>query len=112
MTPLVELRDVTKVFSGGVLGRERHVALERFSFSIDPDRPRVTAVVGESGSGKTTLARLLLGLVQPTEGEVLFKGQNLHRLSSAAGATFAIMCRRSSRTLTRCTIRSTGLTMC
>ncbi len=88
MIPLIELRDVTKTFSGGVLGRDRHVALERFSFTIDPDRPRVTAVVGESGSGKTTLARLLLGLIQPTEGEVLFKGHTLHGLSSAGRRDF------------------------
>ena len=88
MTALIELRDVTKVFSGGVLGREHKVALERFSFAIDPDKPRVTAVVGESGSGKTTLARLLLGLVRPTEGEVLFKGRDLHALSSAERRDF------------------------
>ena len=68
MTPLVELRDVTKSFAGGALGRERKVALDRFSFAIDPDRPSITAVVGESGSGKTTLARLLLGLIAPTRG--------------------------------------------
>ena len=83
MTALVELRDVTKAFTGGVLGRDRKIALEHFSFTIDPDRPRITAVVGESGSGKTTLARLLLGLIQPTEGEVLFKGRDLHALSAA-----------------------------
>ncbi len=83
MTALVELRDVTKAFTGGVLGRERKVALERLSFAIDPDQPRVTAVVGESGSGKTTLARLLLGLIRPTSGEVLFKGRDLHALSAA-----------------------------
>jgi peptide/nickel transport system ATP-binding protein len=88
MTALVELRGVTKVFSGGVLGREHKVALERFSFAIDPDKPRVTAVVGESGSGKTTLARLLLGLVRPTEGEVLFKGRDLHALSRAERRDF------------------------
>jgi len=88
MTPLIELRDVTKTFSGGTLGRERKVALERFSFAIDPDRPRVTAVVGESGSGKTTLARLLLGLLRPTEGEVRFDGRNLQRLSSAGRRDF------------------------
>jgi peptide/nickel transport system ATP-binding protein len=83
MTALVELRDVTKAFAGGVLGRDRKIALERFSFTIDSDRPRITAVVGESGSGKTTLARLLLGLIRPTEGEVLFKGHDLHALSAA-----------------------------
>ncbi len=88
MTALLELRDVTKVFSGGALGRGHQVALERFSFAIDPDRPRVTAVVGESGSGKTTLARLLLGLVPPTTGEVLFKGRDLHSLSSAGRRDF------------------------
>ena len=37
----------------------------------------ITAVVGESGSGKTTLARLLLGLIEPTEGEVLYQGPRL-----------------------------------
>jgi oligopeptide/dipeptide ABC transporter ATP-binding protein len=88
MTPLIELRDVTKTFSGGVLGREQKVALEQFSFAIDPDRPRVTAVVGESGSGKTTLARLLLGLLRPTEGEVLFRGHDLHRLPRAGRRDF------------------------
>jgi peptide/nickel transport system ATP-binding protein len=83
MTPLIELRNVTKTFAGGVFGRERRAALEHFSFMVDPDRPSVTAVVGESGSGKTTLARLLLGLIRPTEGEVLYKGRDLHRLSAA-----------------------------
>jgi oligopeptide/dipeptide ABC transporter ATP-binding protein len=82
MTALIELRDVTKSFGGGVLGRERLVALEPFSFAIDPDRPGITAVVGESGSGKTTLARLLLGLIEPTEGTVLYKGNDLRRLSA------------------------------
>jgi peptide/nickel transport system ATP-binding protein len=88
MTPLLELRDVSKSFTGGVMGRERKVALDRFSFAIDPDRPRITAVVGESGSGKTTLARLLLGLIQPNEGQVLFQGRNLRSLSSGGRRDF------------------------
>src|SRR5580698_7812164 len=88
MTPLIELRDVTKAFTGGVLGGERKVALEPFSFAIDPERPRIIAVVGESGSGKTTLARLLLGLIKPTEGTVLYKGHDLAALSSAERRDF------------------------
>lgn len=88
MSALVELRDVTKSFGGGVLGRERLVALERFSFTIDPARPGITAVVGESGSGKTTLARLLLGLVEPTDGAVLYKGNDLRQLSAAGRREF------------------------
>jgi ABC-type multidrug transport system ATPase subunit len=73
MTTLLEARHVTKAF-GGALGRERTVALEDFSLSIDSEAPSITAVVGESGSGKTTLARLLLGLVAPTKGSVLYNG--------------------------------------
>jgi oligopeptide/dipeptide ABC transporter ATP-binding protein len=83
MTALLEARNVTKVFKGGLFDKSRTVALEDFSFQIDADNPSVTSIVGESGSGKTTLARLLLGLVAPTEGEVLYNGKNVEHLSSA-----------------------------
>jgi oligopeptide/dipeptide ABC transporter ATP-binding protein len=82
MTALIELRDVTKTFTSGVLGRDRKVALERFSFTVDAEQPNITAVVGESGSGKTTLARLLLGLVQPTEGQMLYKSRPFETLNA------------------------------
>lgn len=88
MTPLLELRNVSKHFAGGMFGRERNVALERFSFAIDPVSPRITAVVGESGSGKTTLARLLLGLIEPSEGEVRYKGRALPSLSTTQRRDF------------------------
>ena len=73
MTPLIEVRRVTKVFGSTV-------ALDDFSFGIAASPPTVTAVVGESGSGKTTLARLLLGLIAPSTGQVLYKGNDLERL--------------------------------
>ncbi|MBI2861215.1 MAG: ATP-binding cassette domain-containing protein, partial [Chloroflexi bacterium] len=72
MTALLEARHVTKVFSRGMLHKHQTVALEDFSLAIHSEPPSITAVVGESGSGKTTLARLLLSLVAPTEGEVLY----------------------------------------
>ena len=88
MTPLLESRGVTKVFGEGLLHRDHTVALEDFSFAIDSAQPSITAIVGESGSGKTTLARLLLGLVAPTSGQVLYQGRDLHALSGTERRAF------------------------
>jgi oligopeptide/dipeptide ABC transporter ATP-binding protein len=82
MTTLLEARNVTKVFGGGLFDRTKTVALDDFSMAIDGDSPSITAIVGESGSGKTTLARLLLGVTSPTTGSILYKGRDLRKLSS------------------------------
>jgi peptide/nickel transport system ATP-binding protein len=83
MTPVLEARQVTKTFGGGLLDRRHTVALRHFSLALAEGRPSVTAVVGESGSGKTTLARLLLGLLTPTEGQVAYRGRDLTAMSRA-----------------------------
>ena len=88
MTALLEARNVTKVFGGGVFDRSSTAALESFSLAIDRDRPSIIAVVGESGSGKTTLARLLLGLTAPTDGQVFYEGQDLQQISRAGRRKF------------------------
>jgi oligopeptide/dipeptide ABC transporter ATP-binding protein len=77
MTALLEARHLTKVFGGGVFARRTTRALLDFSLHVDADPPSITAIVGESGSGKTTLARLLLGVIAPTSGEVLYQGKTL-----------------------------------
>ena len=81
MSALLEARNVTKVFGGGMFDKTRTVALDTFSLAIEQEPPSITAVVGESGSGKTTLARLLLGLVAPTTGEVRYRGKDLTSLA-------------------------------
>src|SRR6202022_1699903 len=82
MSALLEARAVTKVFGGGLRG-PRMIAVEDFSLAIASEPPSITALVGESGSGKTTLARLLLGLIDPSEGAVLYKGADIRKLSGA-----------------------------
>jgi peptide/nickel transport system ATP-binding protein len=61
---------LTKVFG---FGRTRTVAVDHVDF--DFHEGEVISLVGESGSGKTTLAKMLLGLINPTEGEVYFEGE-------------------------------------
>ena len=79
MIPLIEAVDVSKRFAAG-LGREGTLALAGLSLAIHAEKPSVIAVVGESGSGKTTLARLLLGLAEPSGGEIRYRGRDLKRL--------------------------------
>jgi peptide/nickel transport system ATP-binding protein len=82
VTALIETRHVTKVFGGGLFGRsEGLVAVDDLSLAIEESPPTITAIVGESGSGKTTFARLILGLAEPTRGEVLYRGSDLRRLN-------------------------------
>jgi peptide/nickel transport system ATP-binding protein len=87
MAPLIEAVEVSKQFAGG-LGRESTLALADLSLAIDTARPSFIAVVGESGSGKTTLARLLLGLVEPSGGQVRYQGEDLRRLGRDARRAF------------------------
>ena len=76
--PLLACRDVVRTFAvrRGLFGRKRSLlAVDGVTLSVD--RGQVLALVGESGSGKTTLARMLLGLVPPSAGTILFDGEPL-----------------------------------
>jgi len=79
---LLEVKNVTKIFRSGLLGAgaKSVKALENVSFTLPGDKPNITALVGESGSGKTTMLRLILGLITPSSGEILYKGNNIYSL--------------------------------
>jgi ABC-type oligopeptide transport system ATPase subunit len=82
--PLVDVRHLVKEFfsGGGLFGRGTVVrAVDDVSFSIEEGE--TLGLVGESGSGKTTTGRCLLRLVEPTSGELIFRGRNLRALSRA-----------------------------
>lgn len=88
MAALLEARNVTKVFGGGFFNRNTTTALENISLAIEGERPSVTVIAGESGSGKTTLARLFLGIIEPTSGQILYRGRELAQMSSAERKVF------------------------
>ena len=77
--PLLVVENLTKEFPvrAGVFSRTVGAvhAVNGVSFSIG--RGRTLSLVGESGSGKTTTARLVLRLIEPTSGRILFDGKDL-----------------------------------
>jgi peptide/nickel transport system ATP-binding protein len=83
--PLIEMRNVERRFrlGGGLFGSGRDLrAVNGISLVLRPGE--VLGIVGESGCGKSTLARMLLGLLTPTAGEILIDGKPLGSLGSRA----------------------------
>ena len=81
VTPVLEARGLTKIFrvkQGAFGGHADLRAVDNVGFSVAPDR--VLSLVGESGCGKSTVARLLLRLLEPTEGSVIHKGRDVFEL--------------------------------
>ena len=72
MTPILELRNVTKYFGSG---RERVTAVDSISLDIEPGE--IVCLVGESGCGKSTTGRMVVGLLPPSEGQILYQGQDI-----------------------------------
>ena len=89
---LLEAKNLTKVFGGGLGRRNETVALDDFSLTLYDDKPMITAIAGESGSGKTTLARLILDFIKPTSGEILWQGRDLHKMSKQELAGYRRQC--------------------
>jgi len=82
--PLLEVHSLTKDFTraGRLFGRGTVVrAVDGVSFSIEEGE--TFGLVGESGSGKTTTGRCILRLIEPTSGEVRFKGEDVLQFSTA-----------------------------
>jgi oligopeptide transport system ATP-binding protein len=77
--PLLVAEGLTKRFAapGGILRGRRGTLVAVDDVDLDVRRGEVLALVGESGSGKTTLGRLLLGLLKPTSGRIVFDGRDL-----------------------------------
>ena len=80
MTPLLEARSLSKFFPARD-GKGLVRAVNDVSLTLAEGE--TLGIVGESGCGKSTLARMLLRLIEPSEGKVLFQGEDLLSLSRA-----------------------------
>lgn len=82
---LLEVKNLTKHFpiTKGILGRKvgRVHAVENVSFSIS--KGETLGLVGESGCGKSTTGRMILRLIEPTSGDIIFHGKKINNISYA-----------------------------
>jgi len=84
---LIQVRDIKRSFrvKQGLFAVTRHVAAVD-GVSFDVPAGSVLGIVGESGCGKSTLARVILGLLPPSAGEILVDGQHVIEMDRRARA--------------------------
>ena len=67
---MLEARELTKTYAS-------LPAVKNVTFSLEPGQ--VLGCLGPNGSGKSTTVKMLTGLLEPTRGRVLFRGEDIHR---------------------------------
>ena len=79
MSELLRVEHLTKIFRSGLVGGFEIRAVDDVSFTVG--KGEIVSLVGESGSGKTTVGKLILRLIKPTSGRILFEGRDLLEMS-------------------------------
>ena len=74
--PIIETKNLKKYFK---TARGDLHAVDDINLSIE--KGKTLGVVGESGCGKSTLGRVILRLIEATDGEILFQGRDLRKLT-------------------------------
>ena len=76
---VMSVQGLTKIFKSGILNPEYTVAAKDVSFDIE--KGKIISLIGESGSGKTTVGKLILKLINPSEGKIVYKGKNIAEIN-------------------------------
>ena len=76
---MLEVQGLKKTFTSGLVSKRSVKAVDGISFNIADGE--TFGLVGESGCGKTTVGRLVLRLIEPTEGKVIFNSIDVLKLN-------------------------------
>ncbi|MDJ0343816.1 dipeptide ABC transporter ATP-binding protein [Streptomyces sp. H10-C2] len=85
--PVLQVRNLVKNFpiTQGIVFRKNVGSVQAVSgVTFDLFQGETLGIVGESGCGKSTVAKLLMNLERPTKGEILYKGEDITKLSGKA----------------------------
>ena len=87
MQPILEAKNLLKNFplNMGILERKKAQIHAVRSVSLKVNKGETLGIVGESGCGKSTLARMLVGLTEPTNGDILIQNNKLDKKSQKSG---------------------------
>lgn len=82
-TPLLQVKGLKKYFdiTGGILSRKVGEVKAVDDVSFEVYEKEVLGIVGESGCGKSTTGKSILRLIEPTEGKIIFRGQDITKIS-------------------------------
>jgi peptide/nickel transport system ATP-binding protein len=74
---LLQIKNVSKAFHiGGMLSKNKIVAVDDVNIDIDAGKPVILSIVGESGCGKSTLCKMILRLYDTDEGDIVLSGRS------------------------------------
>lgn len=77
---VLSVEGLTKYFYSGIINKDVTVGAKDVSFEVREGE--IISLIGESGSGKTTIGRMILKLLEPSDGKIYFKGQDITTLNS------------------------------